>query len=80
MENNPVPPYNLDGRKAKISPLYDWMSQGHGILVQKHQLNVNAEYLFQNILVHSANHYLVATLHSSNCSLSLVSRLEASLL
>jgi hypothetical protein len=60
MKNNPVPPHNLDGRKAKISPFYDWLSQGHGIihkLVKKHRLNVNAEYLFQNIVVHSVDHY-----------------------
>jgi hypothetical protein len=60
MEHHPVPPHKLDGRKAKISPFYDWISQGHGIihkLVRKYQLNVNAEYLFQNIVVHSVDHY-----------------------
>ena len=60
IEHHPVPPHNLDSRKAKISPLYNWMLQGHDIfykLVRKHKLNVNPEGLFQTIVVHSTDHY-----------------------
>ena len=57
MGHHPVPPHNLDARKDKISPFYNWMSQGHGILrelFRKYQLNTYPEH--PNLVVHSVEH------------------------
>lgn len=59
VKNHPVPPHNLDERKAALSPTFLFWQKCHPIffnLVRKHSFDVNPETLFQNIVVHSVDH------------------------
>ena len=53
--------HDLDRRKRQF-PYFDYLLSAHGVvrrLVKAHDLPVNPEHLFNNIVAHSLDHYLL---------------------
>lgn len=61
VKERPIPAHDLDERKGALSPLFHFWLHSHSIvfkLVRKYSLDVNAENLFLNIVVHSLDHVM----------------------